>query len=194
MNLKVLWSILGLILVFFLAAGVYGQEGVRIPIPENLEQGYPRIYITQGEKSQLENTIQQEKWAKDVLKNIHKRIDPHVEQHESDREWMLSRLQMYWKSKATIVYLNGINYSHADGEAPVPTVRFSGSRNPTTSYGKPKLEDILPYMEDPRDLYLPNQSKENSPFEWVETSKTGNIIANINKDILDLGRDATFLY
>ena len=72
-------KILGLsYLMFFLAGGLHAQENVQIPIPGNLEQGYPRIYITQGEKSQLENTIQQEEWAKDVLNGIHKRIDGHV--------------------------------------------------------------------------------------------------------------------
>ena len=43
---------------------------------------------------------------------------------------------MYWKTKATNVYVNGIHYSHADGKAPVPTVKFNGSR------------DALQIMED----------------------------------------------
>ena len=169
-------------------------ETAKIPLPENLKQGYPRLYITDSEKKGLLKTIQKEAWAKDVLKGIHERIDVHVERHVTDPEWMVSRLQMYWKTKSTKVYVNGIYYSHADGEAPVPTVRYSGSRDYTTPYGKPKLEDVMPYMDDPRGLYLPNKSKDGKPFEWAEISKTGRIVYSINQEIIDLARDAAFVY
>ncbi|WP_020526232.1 hypothetical protein [Flexithrix dorotheae] len=187
-------SITVLIFLTFLASWNIAQDRVKIPLPTNLEQGYPRLYITQEEKKDLEETIQEEDWAKEVLSGIHKRIDKHVERHVDDPEWMVSRLQMHWKTKATNIYINGINYSHADGEAPVPTVRFAGSRDYTTPYGKPKLEDILPYMDDERGLYLPNRSKEGQPFEWVAQSKTGRIVYSINEEIMRLARDAAFIY
>ena len=173
---------------------ISAQNSGDIPLPKNLEQGYPRLYITNSEKKDLQKTIKKEAWAKDVLAGLHDEVDEHVERHVKDPEWMVSRLQMYWKTKATNVYINGQDYSHADGEAPVPTVRFSGSRDYTTLYGKPKLKDILPYMDDPRGLYLPNKSKEGQPFEWVEQSKTGRIINSINDEITGLARDAAFLY
>ncbi|RTE54982.1 hypothetical protein EHW67_06375 [Arenibacter aquaticus] len=170
------------------------QNTSKIPLPSNLEQGYPRLYITESEKKDLQKTIQKEPWAKAVLEGVHQRIDQHVKRHINDPEWMVSRLQMHWKTKATNIYVEGINYSHADGEAPVPTVRFVGSRDYTTPYGKPKLEDILPYMDDPRGLYLPNRSKEGHPFEWAEPSKTGRIIYSINEEIIGLARDAAFVH
>lgn len=182
-----------LILIVLVSTGLL-LNAQQIPLPENLEQGYPRIFTTEAEKADLELTILQEEWAQNVLSGIHSRVDAHVERHVNDPEWMVSRLQMYWKTKATNVYVNGVDYSHADGEAPVPTVRFDGSRNSTTPYEKPKLEDIRPYMDDPRGLYLPNRSKEGSPFEWAEQSKTGNIISNINNEILSLAKDAAFIY
>ncbi|QWX84984.1 heparinase II/III family protein [Cellulophaga sp. HaHaR_3_176] len=166
----------------------------QIPLPKSQESGYPRLYVTQDEKKDLQKTIKKETWAKEVLTGIHKRIDTHVERHVDDPEWMVSRLQMYWKTKATNVYVNGVDYSHADGEAPVPTVRFTGSRNSATAYGKPALEDILPYMDDPRGLYLPNRTKEGNPFEWAEQSETGGIIISINREIMGLGKEAAFLY
>ncbi|MDO7171597.1 six-hairpin glycosidase [Mariniflexile sp. AS56] len=181
-----------LVLVALISLGSLSHS--QIPLPNNLEQGYPRIYITQDEKKELQKTIKKETWAQDVLKGIHNRIDAYVEQHVKDQKWMVSRLQMHWKTKAANVYVDGINYSHADGEAPVPTVRFVGSRDYTTPYGTPKLEDILPYMDDPRGLYLPNRSKEGSPFEWVDPSKTGRVIYSINAQIIELARDAAFIY
>ncbi|WP_218017728.1 heparinase II/III family protein [Formosa haliotis] len=170
------------------------QNQSKIPLPGHLNQGYPRIYITESEKKDLQKTIKKEAWAQEVAKGIHDRIDHYVEQHKTDPEWMVSRLQMYWKTKSTNVYVNGINYSHADGEAPVPTVRFVGSRDYTSPYGTPKLEDIKPYMDDPRGLWLPNRSKEGNPFEWAEISKTGRVIYSINERIIELGRDAAFMY
>lgn len=182
------------IIFIFFTTITTAQTLDKIPLPTNLEQGYPRLYVTQDGKKKLQRVIKKEAWAKDVLKGIHERIDTHVKRHVTDSEWMVSRLQMYWKTKATNVYVNGVDYSHADGEAPVPTVRYTGSRNSATAYAKPKLKDITPFMDDPRGLYLPNKTKEGEPFEWVEQSKTGNIIVSINREILGLGRDAAFLY
>ena len=173
---------------------VHAQDAKEIPLPEKLEQGYPRIYITQSEKKDLQKLIKKEAWAQDVLAGIHKRIDEHVERHVTDPEWMVSRLMMYWKTKATNVYVNGIYYSHANGEAPVPTVRFTGCRNSATNYAMPSLEDIKPYMDDERGLYLRNKTKEGKPLEWVEQSKTGSIIHRHNQKILQLARDAAFIY
>ncbi|WP_282143714.1 six-hairpin glycosidase [Cellulophaga baltica] len=181
-----------LALLVFISFASWSQA--QIPLPKSQESGYPRLYVTQDEKKDLQKTIKKEAWAKEVLSGIHKRIDTHVERHVDDPEWMVSRLQMYWKTKATNVYVNGVDYSHADGEAPVPTVRFTGSRNSATAYGKPALEDILPYMDDPRGLYLPNRTKEGKPFEWAEQSETGGIIISINREIIGLGKEAAFLY
>lgn len=185
---------LALTILVFIGNLTYAQKSNSIPLPQNLEQGYPRLYITQKDKKDLEKTIKKETWAQDALKGIHKQIDEHVERHVTDKEWMVSRLMMYWKTKASNVYINGAVYSHADGEAPAPTVRFTGSRDYTTNYAMPDLEDILPYMDDERGLYLKNKTKEGSPLEWTAQSKTGGLIHRHNQRILGLARDAAFLY
>lgn len=170
------------------------QESTLIPTPDDLPQGYPRLYITDEGKHDLNTIIQEEEWAREVLNGIHDRIDPHVDRHKTDPEWMVSRLQMYWKTKATRVYINGVYYSHAEGEAPVPTVRFTGARDYTTNYAMPDLEEIIPYMDDERGLYLRNKSKKGEPLEWIEQSQTGGIIHRHNQKIMGFARDAAFLY
>ncbi len=170
------------------------QSETKIPTPSGLSEGYPRIYLSQEEKGDLEKMIANESWAKNVTAGICKRIDKYVEQHVTDPEWMPSRLQMYWKTKASNVYIKGITYSHADGEAPVPTVRFAGSRDNTTDYAAPALEDILPYMDDERGLYYRNKTKEGQPLEWVSQAETGGIVQGINENIMNLARDAAFIY
>ena len=182
------------LLCVLLSDSTLAQEPTKIPMPQKLPQGYPRIYITQDEKGNLESTVKKEDWAGEVFAGIHDRIDVHVERHVDDPEWMVSRLMMYWKTKSTNVYINGIYYSHADGEAPVPTVRFTGSRDYTTDYAMPELEEILPYMDDERGLYLRNKNKEVKTLEWVEQSKTGGIIHRHNQKIVGFARDAAFIY
>ncbi|WP_052823339.1 hypothetical protein [Neotamlana sedimentorum] len=181
------------IILVVATAHVLGAQQKTIPLPTDLEPGYPRMYISQSEKEGLQKTIKKEAWASDVLKGIHNKIDAYVKRHETDPEWMPSRLMMYWKTKATNVYVNGIYYSHADGEAPVPTVRFTGSRDYTTNHAMPSLEDIMPYMDDDRGLYLRNKTKPGKPLEWVEQSKTGGIIHRHNQKLMGYARDAAFL-
>ncbi|MFR9649315.1 MAG: hypothetical protein SNJ33_01120 [Rikenellaceae bacterium] len=171
----------------------FAQNRDKIPTPQNLEQGYPRIYITQGEKAELEQTIASQKWAKDVVAAIHNRIDKYVEQHTSDSEWMPSRLLMNWNTKTKDVYIKGMFFSHDGGDvAPVATVKFAGARDGTTNYGTPSIEDTMPYMDDPRGVYFPN--KATGEFEWVHPSKTGVTIAKMNERIVALARDAAFIY
>ncbi len=177
-----------------ISASLLAQNFDKIPTPTGLEQGYPRIYITQDEKSDLEQTIASEPWAKGVIDGIHKRIDGYVERHESDPEWITSRLMMNWNTKYRDVYIKGMSFSHDGGEAaPVPTVKFAGHRDGTTTFGTPSIEQTMPYMDDPRGVYFPNKNNNNE-FEWVHPSKTGTTIAKMNERIVGLARDAAFIY
>lgn len=121
-------------------------------------------------------------------------IKGYVEQHAADSTWMPSRLQMYWNSRSTAVYIRGGVYAHAEGQAPVPTVRFPGARDHVTVYAMPKLEDMLPYEEDPRGIRLINRSKPGQPIEWADPAKTGRIIESINNHIIGLAYRAAFVY
>ena len=168
---------------------------VQIFISANvLAQVHPQIYITNDGKEALLNRIQEQQNAKQYIEDVKEDLKVYVDRHVSDPEWMISRLQMYWKTKYKRVYVNGMDFSHGEGTAPVPTVRFSGSRDWDTDYIHPDLEDIKPYMDDERGLFLQNKKKEGKPWEWVQPSETGHIVENINKEILELAQDAAFLY
>ena len=170
----------------------YGQQ---IPLPSNLPQGHPRLLTTPDNKPVLQKQIKEEVWAKDVMQGIQDRINPYVEKTQKESDWLLSRLMMYWKSKATQVYINGGVYSHADGEAPVPTVRFGSTRGVSSSFKRPKIEDIIPYMDDTKGVYFHNSSKEGSPLEWAEQAKvSGSNIESNNEEIMRIGKDAACIY
>lgn len=157
-----------------------------------LPQAHPRVLTTAGDKKETLRRVNTEPWAKNILDKLKQRTDVYIDR---GTDYLSSRLKMYWKSHATDVFIQGEFYSKAGGEkAPVPTVMYNGARSNSTIYGRPKIEDVTPYEEDPRGLYLPNNSLEGRPMEWVSISKTGNQVAASNMDILNVARDAAFLY
>ncbi|HTG56277.1 MAG TPA: hypothetical protein VL943_08425, partial [Niabella sp.] len=182
-----------LITVFILLAlQGYSQQ---IPLPANLPQGHPRLMTTESEKPHLIKRLADEQWAKKVLEGIKKRIEPYIEKTKQQPDWLSSRLMMYWKTKATQVYINGGVFARADGEAPVPTPRFGSTRGISSSFGRPELSDIIPYMDDTKGVYFKNNAKPGAPLEWVEQSQvSGSSIESVNEEIMKLAKDAAFLY
>ncbi|GAB6011321.1 heparinase II/III domain-containing protein [Viscerimonas tarda] len=168
-------------------------NGQNIPLPENLPQGHPRLLAKAQDKGALQEQLKNEVWAQEVMQGITKRINPYIEKVQSQPDWMLSRLMMYWKSRATNVYIKGGVYSHADGEAPLPTVRFGSTRGQATVYSRPKIEDIIPYMDDTKGVFFHNSKKEGNPLEWGEQSNASGI-EGINEQIMGFAKDAAFVY
>jgi hypothetical protein len=175
---------------------VYGFTSIaqQISIPAHIDPAHPRL-LTQAKtgKADLRKLMSREAWAKETYETIKKRIDPYVLRHETDSTWIVSRLQMYWKEHYTEVFIKNGAYAYASGKAPVPTVRFTGTRDVATQYMFPKLENIKPYMDEGGKIYLQNKAPGN-PWEWVEQSKTGRIIESINIDIINKARDAAMIY
>ncbi len=167
----------------------------QIPLPVDLPQSRPRLLTRPEYKPVLQEIVKKETWAQDVMRGILDRIEPYVEKTQTEPDWMYSRLMMYWKSKATQVYIRGGIYSHADGEAPVPTVRFGSTRGVSTPFKRPGLDKIQPYMDDTKGVYFVNTAKEGDPLEWTEQGNvSGANIENVNNEILSIGRDAAFVY
>ena len=157
------------------------------------EGKHPRLYISDDNKSNFIKKIESVEWAKLSYEGIRSKVDTYVDRHVSDPEWIISRMQMYWDTHYERVYVNGNEFSHGTGRAPVPTVKFAGHRDPATDYAMPSLEDTRPYM-DKKGMYLQNMKKEGNPWEWVHPSKTGRIIGQMNDRIMGLAADAAFLY
>ena len=157
------------------------------------QSSHPRIYITDGKKSAFTHKLQTVDWAKQSYDKIKSGVDPYVERHQTDPEWIVSRLQMYWDTHYERVYVKGNAFSHGTGRASVPTVKFAGHRDWATDYAMPSIEDTQPYMDE-KGMYLQNLKKEGHPWEWVHPSKTGRMIGQMNNRILSLAADAAFLH
>ena len=167
---------------------------IYVLIKGGIAQDHPHIYISNKDKPAFLQRLKKDAKVNEYVTEMQRHLDPYVDRHKSDPEWIVSRLQMYWDTKYTKVFVNGMDFSHGEGLAPVPTVRFSGSRDWDTDYLSPEIADIQPYMDDKRGLYLQNGKKAGKPWEWVHPAETGHIIERINRKILDLAQDAAFLY
>lgn len=155
-------------------------------------ESHPRIYTSEQSGEYFLKNIKNIEWKKSLVDKKIKNLEKFLNYCKEDPTWLVSRLQMNWKTKHDKVFLDGGNFSHSSGKAPVPTVRFSGTRDWATEYMKPKLEDVEPYFDDERGFYL--QYKKTKKKEWVHPSKIGHTIEGINREIMGLVKDAAFLY
>ncbi|MFR9649169.1 MAG: hypothetical protein SNJ33_06720 [Rikenellaceae bacterium] len=153
-----------------------------------------RIYPTLT-KGELVEKMESNAWAGEMLRQAHRETDVYVDRHTTDKEWIISRLQMYWKNHYTTPYFDGGVYTRAEGHAPEPTVRLTGAKDWASPYAKPALEDVKPYMEyNDEQIWLQNNSKEGKPWEWVDSGKTAHIIEGINVNIMNKAMYSAFIY
>lgn len=179
-------------LLFFLLISMNAVHAQNLPVPQNIGTLHPRVFGKDMSLNQIKERVEKEDWAAAIIKKTKNNVAPYIDYYKTDKTWLVSRLQMYWKTKSTQVYINGGKYDHADGEAPVPTVKFIGGRGTPSNYKTPKIEDIKPYMDDPRGLYLQNST--TNVWEWGPIAATSGITNTINRQILSIARDAAFLY
>lgn len=164
-----------------------------LKVPSSVGDSHPRIYGVNMSKENCQVVVLKKDWAAKVVTNTKKHLAPVMQNIEQESDWLVSRLQMYWSSKHNQVYINGGSYSHAEGESLAPTVKFIGQRGWSNSqYNTPKLEDVKPYMDDERGLYL--QNKKTGQWEWGAIESTGGVVSSINKSVMRYAKEAAFLY
>ncbi len=125
---------------------------------------------------------------------LEKYLEPYMQLVAENPCWLSSRLQMYWSTNATDVFIMGESFDHPGGErAPHPTVKFNGTRSNASQYNRPKLEDIIPYDDTPQGE-VTFISRATGVMERTHPSKTGCNIDGVNRQILGLASDAARAY
>ena len=122
------------------------------------------------------------------------KIENVMSQVDKQPDWLYSRLQMFWKTNASGVFVNGETFSHPGGaKAAGPTVKYNGSRSTASQYNRPKLEDIIPYDDDELGsvTYI---SRATGKMEKTSPAKTGCNLAGVNRQIITIARDAARIY
>lgn len=122
------------------------------------------------------------------------KIENVMSQVDKQPDWLYSRLQMFWKTNASDVFVNGEAFAHPGGErAAEPTVKYNGTRGFESQYNCPKLEDLVPYDDDEQGnvTYI---NKVTGKMEKTSPAKTGCNIAGVNRYIIGIARDAARIY
>lgn len=141
----------------------------------------------------FQNAVAQQLNEKD-LANLHRCVDAIADSVAQQPDWLVSRLQMYWITCATDVFIKGEAFDHPGGDrATVPTVKLDGTRSHGTDYRRPRLEDIVPYDDD-EDGRMTLVHGQTGVKERVHPSKAGRIPSSLNRQIMGLARDAAKLY
>ena len=131
---------------------------------------------------------------KSEYEKLKAKTDVYLNKVEQQPDWLLSRLQMFWKTQATDIYIKGETFDHPGGvKASYPTVKLDGTRSHGTDYNRPKLEDVVPYDDDAQGN-VTMISKATGQMEKVHPSKTGRQISSLNRQIVGIARDAARLY
>ncbi|MDB2463061.1 hypothetical protein N9W61_03065, partial [Algibacter sp.] len=178
-------KILVLIFTLFLAS-MYGYA--------QKQTNHPQVFANQNDKAQLLSKIENEDWAKASWNTLLTEINPHVNRHVDNPEWIVSRLAMYWKDGEhfTQCYIKNQNWDYGEGNAPIPTVRLPGMRT-WNDYVNVPLEDRIPYNESGDMLGISRSSADKTPV-LIPYKESGHLIRLNNLDILKLAEKAAFAY
>ena len=128
------------------------------------------------------------------ISKLKAKIENVMIQVDKQPDWLYSRLQMFWKTNASDVFVNGEAFAHPGGEsAAEPTVKYNGTRSVASNYNRPKLEDLVPYDDDEQGnvTYI---NKVTGKMEKTSPAKTGCNIAGVNRYIIGIARDAARIY
>ncbi len=133
-------------------------------------------------------------WTKAEVDKMKAQVEPYLQKVEAQPDWLFSRLQMYWSTHATDVFINGETFDHpGGGRAPVATVKYNGTRGTASSYNRPALESVVPYDDDESGnvTYI---NRTSGTMEKAHPSKTGCNIASLNRQILGIACTAAKLF
>lgn len=158
------------------------------------DSGHPRIYTSSEEYKALAQKIETEEWANTSFENLKNEIDTYVTQHETDPEWIVSRLAMYWKEgeRYTQCYIKHQDWDYGEGNAPIPTVRLPGMRR-WNNYKNVPLADRTPYNAT-GDMLGVDRSSDDNTYHTVPYKESGHMIRQNNAEILALAEKSAFAY
>ncbi|KGL62292.1 hypothetical protein [Polaribacter sp. Hel1_85] len=172
------------LIAFFATANVFSQ---------NIEK-HPRLFADNGDRQELLIKIKNQEWANNSWNSILEEINPYVNRHVNDPEWIVSRLAMYWKKGEhfTQCYIKKQNWDYGEGNAPIPTVRLPGMRT-WNDFKNVPLKDRIPFNESGDLLGVSKSSADKTPV-LIPYKKTGHMVRQNNMEILKLAEKAAFAY
>ena len=161
--------------------------GLVLPV----QAAHPVVLVADAERPAMLAKLRDVAWARTAYEKLRKRVDPYVERHKTDPEWITSRMLMNWDTHAITPIVEKDKWVRGEGRAPVPTPRYAGQRDWAGQYGLPGIDDLKPY-NDKNGLIWARDRK--GTYAWVHPSKTGHAIEGGSRSFLALAQDAAFIY
>lgn len=157
-------------------------------------QQHPCVYVSPSDKVVVQQKVKNEPWAKEAFAAIRSQVERYVDRHQTNPEWIISRMAMYWKEgeRYTQCYLKKQNWDRGEGNAPVPTVRMPGMRT-WNKYTNVPLEQRIPYNET-GDMLGINKLDPSEASVKVPYKESGHMVRGNNIEILTLAENAAFVY
>lgn len=159
---------------------------------------HPHILANPSDKAIILEKINQQDWAKQIFEEMQKSVQPYVQRHQTDPEWITSRYLMNRVPGKRYTQFfsdeDGTTLVRYSGDAPYPTVRVSPHKRPPItnegfSYRSPTIEELVPY--DTAMKMMLQSNKPGAKKEWVNPQ---SLVEKINGNINQLALDAAIVY
>lgn len=175
-----------LLIFFFFTIAAYAQNT------------HPHILVKPQDKQKVLAKISQQEWAKKSFDDLVKNVEPYVERHKTDPQWILSRYLMNRVpgKRYTKFYSDedGSALTKYEGDASFPTIRVSSNKRPPITedgygYKLPSIEEQVPYDTSMKMLLTVN--KPGGKQEWADPQ---TFAETLNGRINQLALDAAIIY
>ncbi len=153
-------------------------------------QGYPRLYAAKDASEDLKKKIQNVEWAKNIYDGLKESVQPLVERHKRDPQYIVSRLMMNWKEGSHFTDFDVPGEKSQEitirkGDAPYATVTPDFTR--IGSGGPPRNMDEW-------TVYYDGTGKIATDGGAKDPKDAGMIPGLTNKKLLDLAANAAVVY
>jgi hypothetical protein len=174
---------------------------------QNANNEFPRIWVNQQDKRKILSNIKKYEWAQSLKAQLEKRVNPYSNRHQSDPEFLLSRIPRTWSGNhyTDAVIANNPTYNAADvpdgapftvsGQAPIPTLHRAFDYGIKSKEGgrfvHPQIEELPAYNKTPFfGMTLKLQHGEKTEY----VPYLARHLRTIYTDFLILGVDSAVLY
>lgn len=159
---------------------------------------HPHILVKAGDKTAVLEKISMQPWAQKAFDELLKHVDPYVDRHQTDPDWILSRYLMNRVPGKRYTRF----YSDADGtalvryagDAPVPTVRVSPHKRPPIAqdgyrFRTPRIDELIP-----NDTSMTMRLQSTGPGKTWAVVDPQHMVEVINGSINQLVLEASIAY
>ena len=153
---------------------------------------HPRVLVSSGDRDKMRRDLKEHAWMRAAYAEMRARVDPYVERHKTDPDWILSRMPMNWETHYTVDLTEKEKWVRGEGRAPVPTPRFAGGRDWASPYSLGPIDQLKPRNDKNGLIWA--QNKKTGEWDWVNPGLTGMSIESVHNRMMDLAADAGFIY